>query len=141
MRLLEVEWLDTADNTDLSPDEQYEVLGRSFTGNKIWLSPEANMPVRVVTHELGHTLLGHCGRPGTGDAILNILYESVLEVEADATAMLVCAALELDDEVEACRLYIWHKIQDMPIPLKPRQRIKVAAAAILLAGLIRRNDE
>lgn len=123
VQALGIDWSDTP----LGPSEGQ---GGHAYENSIWLSPGATMPIRIAVHELAHCLHGHTKLP----AIAMLLVKDEVEAEAESTAMLVCAALGLADDVEASKQYIYGYIGDYPIPHKVRDKIKAVASRILAAG-------
>jgi antirestriction protein ArdC len=100
-------------------------------GRSIAVSPIAALPWKTTFHELAHVLL-HTGEPAHLDD--EQTPRSLREVEAEAVALLCCAALDLPG-VEHCRGYIqaWWKSGE-PIPERSAQRILKAADQILKAG-------
>jgi antirestriction protein ArdC len=127
-----------------------DVLEESFThldGNvqgyarerTIAVSPVAGMPHKTRFHELAHVLLGHTSEGEQADA--EITPRNLRECEAEAVAMLCCAALDLRG-VEFSRGYIqswWGTEND--IPERSAQRILKAADQILKAGRVDVSEE
>jgi antirestriction protein ArdC len=107
------------------------VLGYA-RGRSIAVSPINPLPHKTRFHELGHVLLGHTmeGEQNDGELTPRNLHEC----EAEAVAMLCCAALELPG-VEFSRGYIqaWWGAGN-PIPGRSAHRILKAADQILKAG-------
>src|SRR4029453_7391846 len=100
----------------------------------IAVSPLNPLPHKTRFHELAHVLLGHTAESGQADS--EQTPRSLRECEAEAVAMLCCAALELPG-VEFSRGYIqswWGS--DNPIPERSAQRILKAADQILKAGIV-----
>jgi antirestriction protein ArdC len=98
----------------------------------IAVSPVAAHPLKTFTHEVAHVVLGHTTEQTQTDS--DLTPRTLREVEAEATAMLVCAALGLPG-VELSRGYIQHwNGTGNEIPEKSCQRIFKAADAILKAG-------
>jgi len=98
----------------------------------IAVNPVNPMPHKTRFHELGHVLLGHTAEGSQADSELTP--RSLRECEAEAVALLCCAALDLPG-VECCRGYIqgWWGAGH-PIPERSAQRILKAADQILRAG-------
>src|SRR5262249_61275788 len=90
------------------------------------------MPHKTRFHELAHVLLGHTSEGDQNDGELTP--RSLREGEAEAVAMLCCAALDLPG-VEFARGYIqsWWGAGN-PIPERSAQRILKAADQTLKAG-------
>jgi antirestriction protein ArdC len=101
-------------------------------GRSIAINPVNPMPHKTRFHELAHVLLGHTTEGDQNDGELTP--RSLRECEAEAVALLCCAALDLPG-VECSRGYIqaWWG-QGNPIPEKSAQRILKAADQILKAG-------
>ena len=122
---------------------QLEITEETFTaldGNcqgyarqrTVAVSPVAALPFKTLIHELAHVVLGHTAEAALADD--ERTPRSLREVEAEATAMLVCAALE-QPGIEYSRGYIQHWHQDgQPIPERSAARIFKAADQILRAG-------
>ena len=101
-------------------------------GRSIAVSPINPLPHKTRFHELAHVLLGHTGEGDQTDG--ETTSRSLGECEAEAVALLCCAALDLPG-VEQCRGYIqrwWGK--DNPIPERSAQRVLKVADQILRAG-------
>ncbi len=91
------------------------------------------MPHKTRFHELAHILLGHTTKGEQAES--EITPRSLAECEAEAVALLCCAALDLPG-VEACRGYVQHWWgAGNPIPERSAQRIFKAADQILKAGM------
>jgi antirestriction protein ArdC len=90
------------------------------------------LPHKTTFHELAHVLLGHTTEGEQADS--DVTPRNLREREAEAVALLCCAALDLPG-VECCRGYIqnWWG-QGNPIPERSAQRILKAADQILKAG-------
>jgi antirestriction protein ArdC len=101
-------------------------------GRTIAVSPINPLPHKTRLHELGHVLLGHTAEGDQHDDELTPRH--LRECEAEAVAMLCCAALDLPG-VEFSRGYIqsWWGGGN-PIPERSAQRILKAADLILKAG-------
>lgn len=98
----------------------------------IAVSPLAALPFKTTFHELAHVLLGHTTEAEQTDG--EMTPRSLREVEAEAVAMLCCAALQLPG-IEYSRGYIQHWNRDgEPIPERSAARIFKTADAILRAG-------
>jgi antirestriction protein ArdC len=98
----------------------------------IAISPINPMPHKTRFHELAHVLLGHTAEGLQADS--EITPRNLRECEAEAVALLCCAALDLPG-VEHCRGYVQHWWgQGNPIPERSAQRILKAADQILKAG-------
>ena len=107
------------------------VLGYA-RGQSIAISPVNPLPHKTRFHELAHVLLGHTAEGAQADGELTP--RSLRECEAEAVALLCCAALDLPG-VESCRGYIqsWWGAGH-PIPERSAQRVLKAADQILKAG-------
>lgn len=101
-------------------------------GRAIAVSPLNPLPLKTTFHELAHVLLGHTGEGDQNDD--DQTPRSLREVEAEAVALLCCAALDLPG-AEQCRGYIqaWWGAGN-PIPEKSAQRVLRVADQILKAG-------
>lgn len=101
-------------------------------GRTIAVSPVNPLPHKTRFHELAHVLLGHTAEGVQADG--EITPRSLRECEAEAVALLCCAALGLPG-VEQSRGYIqaWWGAGN-PIPERSAQRILKAADQILRAG-------
>jgi len=98
----------------------------------IAISPIAAMPEKTTFHEIAHVALGHTLEHEQADG--EHTPRSLREVEAEAVAMLVCAALDLPG-IEYCRGYIqaWNRTGEA-IPERSAQRVFKVADQILRAG-------
>jgi antirestriction protein ArdC len=107
------------------------VLGYA-RGRSIAVSPINPLPHKTRFHELAHVLLGHTTEGDQHDGELTP--RNLRECEAEAVAMLCCAALDLPG-VEFSRGYIqaWWGTAN-PIPEKSAQKIFRAADRVLKAG-------
>jgi antirestriction protein ArdC len=103
-------------------------------GRSIAISPLNPLPHKTLFHELGHVLLGHTTEEEQADGELTP--RSLRECEAEAVALVCCAALELPG-VEYSRGYIqsWWGSGN-PIPERSAQRVLKVADQILKAGTI-----
>jgi antirestriction protein ArdC len=108
-------------------------------GRSIAISPLNPLPHKTRFHELGHVLLGHTSEGDQNDGELTP--RNLRECEAEAVAMLCCAALNLPG-VEFSRGYIqsWWGTGN-PIPERSAQRILKVADQILKAGTAATLDE
>lgn len=98
----------------------------------IAVSPIAALPLKTLFHELAHVVLGHTAEAELSDD--ERTPKSIREIEAEGTAMIVCAALQLEG-AEYSRGYIQHWNQDgHAIPERSAARIFKAADSILRAG-------
>jgi antirestriction protein ArdC len=107
------------------------VLGYA-SGRSIAVSPINPLPHKTRFHEVAHILLGHTAENGQHDG--DLTPRNLRECEAEAVAMLCCAALGLPG-VEFSRGYIqsWWGAGNA-IPEKSAQKILKAADQILKAG-------
>ena len=98
----------------------------------IAVSPVNPMPHKTLFHELAHVLLGHTMEGEQADT--EVTPRNLRECEAEAVALLCCAALNLPG-IENCRGYIqnWWGSGN-PIPERSAQRILKVADQILKAG-------
>lgn len=101
-------------------------------GRSIAVSPLNPLPHKTAFHELAHVVLDHTAEGTQADDELTP--RSLRECEAEAVALLCCAALDLPG-VEHARAYIqsWWG-QGHPIPERSAQRILKVADQILKAG-------
>ena len=98
----------------------------------IAINPVAANPYKTTFHELAHILLGHTAEGSLSDD--DRTPRDLREVEAEATAMLCCAALELPG-LDDARGYIQHWYgQGSEIPEASARKIFKTADAILKAG-------
>jgi antirestriction protein ArdC len=105
---------------------------QGFARNRgVAVSPVAAMPFKTLIHEVAHVVLGHTTADMQTDGADPP--RDLREVEAEATAMLVCAALG-QPGVEYSRGYIQSWYQGSEIPERNAQRILKAADLILRAG-------
>lgn len=100
----------------------------------IAINPVNPLPHKTRFHELAHVLLGHTAEGQQGDS--ETTPRSLKECEAEAVALLCCAALDLPGVAE-CRGYIqaWWG-QGNPIPERSAQRVLKVADQILKSGTI-----
>jgi antirestriction protein ArdC len=101
-------------------------------GRTIAVSPVNPLPHKTTFHELAHIALGHTAEADHADSELTP--RNLREVEAEAVALLCCAALGLPG-VEHCRGYVqaWWGAGN-PIPERSAQCILKVADQILKAG-------
>ncbi len=96
------------------------------------VSPVAALPLKTLFHELAHVVLGHTTEGALTDGASTP--RSLREVEAEAVAMLVCAALDLPG-IEESRGYIQHwNTSGAEIPESSARKILTTADKILKAG-------
>ena len=98
----------------------------------IAINPINPMPYKTRFHELAHVLLGHTSEGTLNDG--DSTPRNLRECEAEAVALLCCAALGLPG-IECSRGYIqayWG--QGNPIPERSAQRVLKVADQILKAG-------
>ncbi len=101
---------------------------------QIAINPVNPLPHKTRFHELAHVLLGHTAEGEQQDGELTP--RNLRECEAEAVALLCCAALNLPGAEES-RGYIQHWWgQGNPIPERSAQRIFKAADQILKAGTL-----
>ncbi len=103
-------------------------------GRSIAINPVNPMPHKTQFHELAHVMLGHTSEADGGLSDSEMTPRSLRECEAEAVALLCCAALDLPG-VEFSRGYIqnWWGPGN-PIPERSAQRILKVADQILKAG-------
>jgi antirestriction protein ArdC len=98
----------------------------------IAINPVNPLPHKTRFHELAHVLLGHTVEGVQADG--EITPRNLRECEAEAVALLCCAALDLPG-VEESRGYVQHWWgSGNPIPERSAQRILKVADQILRAG-------
>jgi antirestriction protein ArdC len=101
-------------------------------GRTIAISPLAALPHKTTFHELAHVLIGHTAEADHADG--EQTPRNLREVEAEAVALLCCAALQLPG-AEYSRGYIQHWLRDgETIPERSAARAFKAADQILRAG-------
>ena len=98
----------------------------------IAINPVNPLPHKTRFHELAHVLLGHTAEGVQADT--EVTPRNLRECEAEAVALVCCAALELPGVAE-CRGYIqsWWG-QGREIPERSAQRVLKVADQILKAG-------
>ena len=97
------------------------------------ISPLAEHPTRTLLHELAHVVLGHTAERMNDSGELTP--RDIRELEAECTAMLVSASLNLPG-VEESRGYIQSWYHGNSVPERNAQRIFSAADKILKAGSV-----
>jgi antirestriction protein ArdC len=98
----------------------------------ITVSPINPLPHKTRFHELAHVLLGHTSEGEQADG--EHTPRNLRECEAEAVALLCCAALDLPG-VDHCRGYIQHWWgAGNPIPERSAQRVLKVADQLLRAG-------
>jgi hypothetical protein len=101
-------------------------------GRAIAVSPLAANPFKTTFHELAHVLIGHTAEAEMRDD--ERTPRDIRELEAEATAMLCCAALALPG-IDDARGYIQHWYgAGQPVPEASAKRVFKAADLILRAG-------
>jgi antirestriction protein ArdC len=123
--------LDVSDTRFESTDGNVMGFAR---GRSIAVSPLNPAPHKTTFHELAHILLGHTAEGEQANSELTP--RNLRECEAEAVALLCCAALDLPG-IEQARGYIQHWWgQGNPIPERSAQRILKVADQILKAGIV-----
>lgn len=108
-------------------------------GRSIAVSPIAANPLKTTFHELAHVIIGHTSEGELLDD--ERTPRNLRELEAEATAMLVCAALGLPG-IEEARGYIQHWVGlGAAVPESSARKIFKAADAILRAGREEASNE
>lgn len=101
-------------------------------GRAIAISPLAAHPLKTTFHELAHVLIGHTAEGDLHDD--ERTPRTIRELEAEAVAMLCCAALEVPG-IEESRGYIQHWFgAGQAVPEASARKIFKTADAILRAG-------
>ena len=101
-------------------------------GRSIAVSPVAAHPFKTMAHEIAHIALGHTAEADLRDD--ERTPRNIRELEAEATAMLVCAALQ-QPGIEDARGYVQHWYgAGNPVPEASARKILKTADAILRAG-------
>lgn len=98
---------------------------------EIAISPVADHPERTTVHEMAHVILGHTSELRADNQ--ETTPRDIAELEAEATAMLVCASLGLPG-IEESRGYIQNWYKGNKVPETSARRIFQAVDAILKAG-------
>ncbi len=105
----------------------------------IAINPVNPLPHKTRFHELAHVLLGHTAEGQQSDG--EVTPRNLRECEAEAVALLCCAALGLPG-LEESRGYIQHWWgQGNEIPERSAQQVLKVADAILKAGAIAEGEE
>ena len=104
--------------------------GYAFARN-IAINPVAALPHKTRFHELAHVVLGHTAEGQMSDS--ETTPRDVREVEAEATAYILCALLGLPG-LEEARGYVQSWLQGASITERSAQRIYKAADTIYKAG-------
>jgi antirestriction protein ArdC len=117
-------------------EEPFEHLDGNCQGyaraRTIAISPIAAHPWKTTLHELAHVVIGHTTEAELRDD--ERTPRDIRELEAEATAMLCCAALGLPG-IDESRAYIQHWYgAGQPVPESSARKIFKAADAILRAG-------
>lgn len=107
-------------------------------GRSVSVSPLAQLPHKTLFHECSHIVLGHTLQGDCSDSVE--LPKALKEVEAEATAMLLCETLQLSG-ADYCRGYIQSWWKSDTIPEQSAQKIFSAAHKILTAGQIGGKSE
>ncbi len=97
----------------------------------IAINPVAALPHKTRFHELAHIVLGHTAENRMTDS--ETTPRDIREVEAEATAYILCALLDLPG-LEEARGYVQHWLQGAEISERSAQRIYKAADTIFKAG-------
>lgn len=105
--------------------------GYAFERN-VAVSPIAQLPHRTLMHEIAHVVLSHTAEGSLVDGAERTPRD-LREVEAEATAYLVCQSLQLDDGIYS-RGYLQHWLGAHTIDDRTAQRVFHAADQILRAG-------
>lgn len=100
--------------------------------NEIAINPLAQLPFKTLFHEIAHIVLGHTNKEILADN--EDLTRNIIEVEAEATALLCLESLGLEGS-EYCRGYIQNWLKDSKLTDKNAKRIILAADKILKAGV------
>lgn len=102
---------------------------------QVAVSPVATFPLKTLVHEMAHVILGHTALPGSEVADENIpTARTLMEVEAESVALLVCDALGKHESASHSRAYIQGWIDCETIPETNARRIFSTAQKILAAG-------
>lgn len=105
---------------------------------QIAISPLAALPHKTTFHELAHVLLGHTAEGATADG--DETPRNLVEVEAEAVALILCETLELAG-ADYARGYIQSWLGGEAIPERSAQRIFRTADMILKAGAPPKAEE
>jgi hypothetical protein len=110
---------------------------------QIAINPVAQLPHKTLFHETAHVILGHTSEADFTDT--ERTPKNLREVEAEAVALLCCAALNLEG-ADYCRGYIQNWLcpaigyNGDAIPEKSAQKIFRAADQILRAGRLQASE-
>jgi hypothetical protein len=96
------------------------------------VSPIAPLPESTLLHEIAHVVLGHTAEAEMTNSTEKTPHD-IGELEAEATAMLCCAALGLGG-IQESRQYIQSWYRSKTVPETSARKIFQAADAILKAG-------
>lgn len=108
------------------------VAGALVASNKVYLNPTAPAPLRSLIHELMHERLGHGA--WIGQKVLSFI-QDVMEAQTEVGTILVLDALGLDHHIPASRGYVGLHCP-LPLPFFLQDDAKVAAGAIISAGMV-----
>ena len=100
--------------------------------NEIAINPLAQLPFKTLFHELAHIVLDHTNKEILADN--EDLTRNIIEVEAEATALLCLESLGLEGS-DYCRGYIQNWLKDSQLTDKNAKRVISAADKILKAGI------
>ena len=100
--------------------------------NEIAINPMAQLPFKTLFHELAHIVLGHTSKEVLADN--EDLTKNIIEVEAEATALLCLESLGMEGS-DYCRGYIQSWLKDSKLTEKNAKRVISAADKILKAGV------
>ena len=101
------------------------------TGRRIAINPVAALPHKTRFHELAHVVLGHTSEMQMSDS--ECTPRCIREVEAEATAYILCALLNLPGLNES-RGYVQSWLAGQEITERSAQKIYKAANFIFKAG-------
>jgi hypothetical protein len=108
-------------------------LGTFARERSIAISPISALPHKTRFHEIAHVLIGHTTEGAQHDS--EQTPRSLRECEAEAVALLCCAALDLPGVELACGyIQAWWG-QGNPIPERSAQKILKTVDRILKAGV------
>lgn len=107
------------------------IQGYATVNREIAVNPVAKFKLKTALHEIAHIIHGHTDL----EAHDNTLPKDIKELEAEATAYLVLAALGKKSELKYCRGYIQNWFKGDDIPEKSAKRIMEKANKILDAGV------
>ncbi len=101
------------------------------SGRTIAINPVAKFPHKTRFHELAHVVLGHTAELTMTDS--ETTPRDTMEVEAEATAYILCSLLDLPGQPES-RNYVQSWLDGAEISDRSAQKIYAAANKILKAG-------